>query len=110
MNEFFKLTEHNEWEGETWHFFIPVKDNIGAWFTLRDKYSEFDGENRYVFDPKTYPENEIDILVKHSDSGYMNVYNKIVGVLDKKKIDDINFSDDNDDLYKGGIANLMIKD
>lgn len=74
MLNWYKFTEHNDNEGETWHFFIQLtKDG-------RDYLDEllttgFD-LNSYSISEKIFTEVEVDILVENSDSGYMDTYNK----------------------------------
>lgn len=106
---FYKLSEHNGWEGETWHFYIPVDGNEDSWAELQKVYEQYKGENTYVFHQTPIPENEVDILVKHTDSGYMAIQNKVVGKLDILKIKSItkNDLDDEEPLYKGGVRRLM---
>lgn len=76
MEELFwyKFTERNDNEGETWHFFVLLtkqeRDHI------EDIIDAGDLEDFYSISTKTYREESIDILVEESDEGYMPTYNK----------------------------------
>lgn len=73
VSYWYKFTEHNDNEGETWHFFIQL--SAGERDHLEMLLEDFDLEH-YSISQESYPELEVDILVKHSDCGYMNTYNK----------------------------------
>jgi len=90
--DYIKYTEFNDWEGETWHFYIPIKGNEEAVTDLR---GICDGECYCVAD-ELIPEEEVDVLVKHSAVGYMRKHNKLSGKLTPTE-----------DLYKGGIVKMM---
>lgn len=92
---FTKLKEYNDHEGEVWNWFIPSEGNNQAFYRLQGFLEKF-GE---------IPGNEVDILVKHTPTGYFPTYNKLEGKLTIPEWDD--FEDMADDLYKGGIRDLM---
>lgn len=103
MTTYLKFTEENDWEGETWHFYLPIEGNETALATLRAYLDQEKSKGQYDFpytlgtEPIT--EAEVDAFVKHSDSGYMMEHNKIVGFLG-----DFDTDADPDDLfYKGRI-------
>jgi len=102
---FFKFTEKNEHEGEKWHFYFPVEGNKEAVEALKSVINnDADYADTYYWSEETIPENEVDILVKHSESGYMSYHQKIDGILDIAGLDD---EDLVDCLYKGGIRNYV---
>lgn len=97
MKQYYKFTEVNDWEGETWHFYIPVDGNKREIAKLK---KEVDGEF-YIVNDELLPENEVDILCKHSDGGYMTTHNKLKG---KLEIPNEKGRSIEDALYKGGIC------
>jgi len=125
------LIEENDWEGETWKFYIQVDGNEEAMEELSDIVST----HSEITLGDIIPESEVDILVKHSDSGYMAYHNKVTGVLsfpdresfemdqsiidfakadaeeDGEEFDIEAFMDEefeeSKDLYKGGIFNFI---
>lgn len=105
MTDYVKFTENNDHEGETWHFWILADGNESA---LGHFTSAIDGLEWYEIDLTPVPESEVDVLIKHTDSGYMAYHNKLSGVLvlapeDLKRIE----GDEDDPLYKGGIAKFL---
>lgn len=105
--QYYRFTEINDWEGETWHFYIPVKDNEEAIETLRIFIKDFSFEDMYEISNKRFPENEVDVLCDNSEIGYMAYHNILSGklVLPELKVKDCHIVDD--PFYKGGIENLM---
>lgn len=61
-----RFTEYNDWEGETWHFFVDICDDIEA--RLRSllasggMYSE-----QYTLSEHSYERGTVNILVNESD-------------------------------------------
>ncbi len=105
--DYVKFTEHNEWEGEIWNFWIPVEGNDVAIGTLSERLNKNEElEDIYTLNEELVPEMEIDILVKHCGGGYRADQEKLKGVLDLKKISE---DDLFEILYKGGIVDLMKK-
>jgi hypothetical protein len=105
-----KFTEDNEWEGETWHFYIPMTGNEAALARLADALKNRNEDEQYRLDlDSLVPEFEVDVLVKHSDVGYLHYRNKLTGtlVLTDEDLDRIRNVEDHDPLYKGGIRDLM---
>lgn len=99
---FVKFTEHNDWEGESWSFFIPTNGNEEAIEDLRKCLAHMDD---FELDEDETDEDEVDLLVKNSDTGYMDEYQKLSGEL---VLGDLVGSELADALYKGGIRNLML--
>lgn len=96
MLEYLKLTEVNDWEGETWHFYIPTKGNDSALSELRGR---LDGEE-YSLSETVFKEYEVDTLVRDGgDTDYMPAHIKLFGRLATEI--------DPGSLYKGGIVDHM---
>jgi hypothetical protein len=113
------LVEHNEHEGETWRYYMPVTGNADALNDLDDALRQRDDygcehEAKYVLHLNfSVPESTVDILVEHSDSGYMAYHNKLDGylVLTPEVLHQIADEEcDEDPLYKGRIRDLMRKE
>jgi len=106
MTEYVRFIEHNEWEGETWHFWIPLAGNKDALETLDRIIDVADMGDSYEIDPEPVPEHDVDVLVAGGgDTDYMAAHHKLAGTL---TVPDTLLSDpDNDELYKGGIRDLM---
>jgi hypothetical protein len=108
--QYAKFTERNAWESETWHFYIPVAGNEDAIAALRDKLADPKVQDpdrspkEYELAEQYLPEGEVDILVRHGNSGYMLEHNKLKGVLNISNVGMIKRADD---LYKGEIAHFM---
>lgn len=110
MNEFVRFQESNDHEGETWNFWLQVDGNeaeldklaaaLKAWEEWADSGCEY---QLFLEEPVT--ESEVDILIKHSRSGYMRFENKVTGTL--KVPEDLPDEDQFDGLYKGGITGLF---
>jgi hypothetical protein len=104
-----RLTENNEWEGEAWHFYIPVDGNEEALAKLKamidadNKVDDQDNDDReYEMDDSRLTEQEVDTLVASpSATDYMAEHNKLSGRLDMNGVEDLGA------LYKGQIAGLM---
>ena len=107
--QYVRFTEENDHEGETWNFYIPVEGNEEAIEKLREllEPAEF-----YDLSEETFPEFEIDILVKHTaeDNGYNPAHNLLGGKLDLSGCE-ANLDEESDDFddpfYKGGICGFM---
>lgn len=101
--KFVKFTETNDHEGEEWIFFLQVDGNEAELAKMEDMIESWEDESGYdsgyqLGSDDEIPESEVDICVKHSPSGYMDTFNKVVGVFTNPVEDDL------DDLfYKGGI-------
>lgn len=114
---FAKFTEHNDWEGETWHHYLPVEGNEFFLARLSTIILELDpeGEEFELDLENLLDESEVDVLVKHSDSGYMFYHNKVTGRMKDFNRDDVvsNHWDDGSavlDLGKGDIEYLFEKE
>lgn len=78
---FAKFTEYNEWEGETWHYFLPVDGNQSGLAKLERILGQYDPSQEHFELNLTdlVPEWEVDVLVKHTDVFYRPVYTKVTG-------------------------------
>lgn len=101
MKQYIKFNEYNDNEGEDWNFYLQAEGNEKEIEKLKNLIDEADESETYRI-TNFIQENEVDILVKHSDSGYMMFENKVIG---KMKIPE---DFEVDDLYKGGITKLFI--
>lgn len=95
---YFCFTENNDWEGETWNFYLPLTTEqyrkIDA-AIANEEYNEC-----YKLYSTAYLEEEIDDLVESDNSNctYMAAHNKCGEV---KLPDEIELDKD-DIFYKGG--------
>lgn len=124
-----KLTEVNEWEGETWHYFIPVEGNEEALDRLKvlvDSWSrpegadENDGEPGddgadLSLDENSYPAYDVRVLTQHGDGNcsYQEQYAQLSGRLvfaaedDPGSVEGLTLSS-GEDLYKGAIKDYLL--
>ena len=104
--------EMNDHEAETWRFYIPIEGNEDAIETLRCLIDPEAEGNRdaclydYEFGG-ICPENEVDILVKHSQGGYMAAHTKLEGKLHVESLLGEAPEDVHSALYKGGLHAFM---
>jgi hypothetical protein len=111
---FVRFSETNEWEGETWQFYIPLAGNEKALEDLRTKLAdadlqdqdgEGDGERVFTLEADPLPEVEVDVLVANgADDGYMPEHTKLTGTLVLPESSGVELGQA---LYKGGIRNLV---
>lgn len=84
MKKYIRFTERNDWEGETWHFYLEYNDPIDekAAEMIDKKIKAGKNRSSYSIDlKKKYTENEVDNLVKTSRCGYMYFHNKVSRIL-----------------------------
>lgn len=119
--KFVKFTENNDNEGESWNFWLPVTHNKKSLERLKkivDLANSAGFDEAFELDMTEVAESEVDILVKHTDQGYMNYENKVTGVLilpdfddalfdPQDEVDEAVFDWTNDYLYKGRIQELF---
>jgi hypothetical protein len=106
---FVKFTEINDYEGETWNFWLQLDGNEAELRELQTWLNTFDDDGEiYQLDMTPVPESEVDTLVKHTDSGYMDTHNKIMGKFTCPQPSAAEEEDGylwlNDRFYKGDIA------
>lgn len=111
--EYATFTEDNEWEGETWRFYIPVEGNETALTELRALVDQTD--ESYHLNLVPIPERDVDARVAApDDNGYMHGHNKLSGRLLVPSLDSLratlgeNWADEA--FYKGGIKDWMVSD
>lgn len=92
----YTFTEENEWEGETWHFYIKLTEEDAERFK---KALDCESCECYTLEDENITEEEAINLSKHSRGGYMATYN-YVGDIKLPKVLDENVLDR---LYKGGL-------
>lgn len=73
MKEFYKFTENNDWEGESWNFYIALSREE---HNQLNKLLESCPTESYELDPSPIKEKEVDVLVNNSDVGYIKFENK----------------------------------
>lgn len=113
---FVKFREYNDNEGESWNFWLQLDGNESELQDL-DKLintAEMGGSESFSLDMKNpIHESEVDILVKHTEGGYMNDHNKVTGTFkcpdikinpEWEEIPDEFFEELDDTFYKGDIA------
>jgi hypothetical protein len=103
---FVPFTENNEWEGETWTFWLQLDGNEDELVRLFGKLSaeEFDS---YTLDLNTIEsEGRVEALEEYANQGYMSSDMVITGTFTcpETKGEDLDRA-----LYKGGIE-FMFKD
>lgn len=105
---FVKFTENNDHEGESWNFLLQLDGNETQLKELQAWLGTFDDDGEaYEIDMTPVPESEVDILVKHSDSGYMSYQNKITGKFTcptPSEADEDGYEWLREKFYKGDIA------
>jgi len=98
MKSFIRFTENNDWEGESWNFYIPVEGNEIEIERLRDLINTQDDEMCFEMNEDTFlTEEEVDILVDNATHGYFPSDNKL---------DEIRCPEDLEGLYKGGLLSI----
>lgn len=102
--EFYKFSENNDNEGEIWHFYFPMtkEEALHFWKIISEAESTaVDYNFPYIFENEIVPEAEVDVLVKHTDSGYMDTHNKQLKTI--KPILELTINDflEDDIFYKG---------
>ena len=75
---YFDLVEHNDWEGENWHFYVSYpkaqKDMIIDSLRVLRKKMEKEGMG-WSIDDYFMTKTEVDVLVEYSEVGYMAMHN-----------------------------------
>ena len=69
MSDYYVFVERNDWEGETWRFYIPVEENeeaIDELVGLLEKYDIADDEVNYWVQEDVLSSNEVEVLCKYS--------------------------------------------
>lgn len=109
------LTENNEWEGETWRFYIPTHGNTDALAALKtaiDGMADDDDDTpSFELDLDPIPAHVVEVLADYDsdDDGYMSRHNRLEGklVLTPEFLEKLKLNEGDRLLYKGGIRELM---
>ena len=111
MTTYRRFVETNDWEGETWTFWLQVDGNMTALAILGDV---LDALNEDLVDVEfSLKDDEIDeltveTLVRYGESGYMHQHNKVSGSLSLPEcFASMDFDAVTTALYKGGIEKLF---
>lgn len=104
---FVKFTEHNDHEGETWHYWLQWQINQTQIEHLRKLIA--DNEDQYELADYVREEDEVDVLVDEADCGYTYSHNKVVGEL-RGLPESIDWESWDDPFYKGGIRDFFYND
>ena len=95
-----RFTECNDWEGETWNFYVWMDSSTES--RLRS-ILEIDGADAYSLSEKEFTKEKVEKLMdRKSRSTYMDDHN-LCGILHLP--DEITFPE-KDPFYKGGIEKL----
>ena len=115
MTTYRRFIETNDNEGETWNFWLQVDGNMTGLAILGDVLDKVNEgwiyQQPFVLVNDQLEEHEVDLLVRHGDSGYMDQHNKVDGSLQLPK--DFTSADEEtvtDYLYKGGIRDFFKRD
>lgn len=108
--QFVKFTEHNDWEGESWNFWLQLDGNESELSKLKSFLADNELEDNpgYELDMTPVEESEVDAVVKRSGQGYMNYHNKVTGkftmpVFEASENEDAAWGFADDNFYKGDI-------
>lgn len=109
--KYYIFTEHNDYEGETWNFYIPMeklhRDIIAQAIESTDEF-----DSPYEISDKAYDEVEVDFIIRNikGTSSYMSEFNKCNGInqqlLDKLLDQSVNITE-NDPFYKGSCWDII---
>lgn len=110
--KFVKFRENNDNEGESWNYWLQYNGNENELQKLKD-YIDVNKDYfdvSYVLDMTPVSQYEVDVLVKHSDSGYNQYENRITGTykFTEPEEKDLEFYENTNEYfferwYKGGI-------
>jgi len=105
--EYITFIESNDWENQTWNFYVPTKDNKTAIKELKRLLEERGDMDNFRLDEKKLKEEEVNKLVRNSGgTHYMNDHTKLDGVFDISQL--LAHRDIFVVLCKGGIRDFMV--
>jgi hypothetical protein len=93
---FVRFQEENDWEGETWNFWLPLDGNEDELLKLAALIA---GREEYRLGEQGEPEAIVDKLIQYGESGYFAQHNKSTGRL--------TCPTDIEKLYKGGVRDCF---
>lgn len=102
--KFITMLEHNDWEGETWKFYLPWDGNEAAIEKLIELLRE---DESYTFDRTLLSEKQVDARARRSAHGYMAYHNKCMGKLDLGVLSALSEEELFPRIYKGEIRTLF---
>lgn len=116
--KYYIFTEHNDYEGETWNFYVPM-EKIHRDIIAQAVESTAEFDSPYQISDKSYDETEVNFILMNikSSTSYLPEFNKCGPInqilLDKLLDQSVNITE-NDPFYKGScwdiIASSDIKD
>ena len=115
------FVENNDWEGETWNFYIPecyfaqIQDLLVFYENYIKEKNQDDPGIPYSIKslksckPKLYSIEQIKVLVDNDHGSYMSAHNLIKDQLNQKAIIECKkeIKNDEDPFYKGDIKRLF---
>lgn len=99
-----RFTENNNWEGEIWHFYI--KGTEKQFHHLSETIS--DDLLGYSLSDKTYSIDELNVLIKNTDYGYMDYHNDFGTLTDDIYNVTLDSFIEEDIFYKSGIGDYTL--
>lgn len=110
--KFVEYLEFNDYEGESWRFWLQLDGNTTNLDILADIIKQAEKEENeklpyFLNKNNIIDEETVDILVKYSFSGYRKFENKITGKLNLLNLKEKTLDET---LYKGGITTLFKKE
>ncbi|WAL67107.1 deaminase [Amycolatopsis cynarae] len=106
---FARFIETNEWEGETWNFWLQTTGNEEELARLRDylaRHGEQTEDAEFQLADDVLTESEVDLLVRYSDGGYTSSHSKVTGPMRFPEGFDHNAAPDAQ-IYKGRIRHFF---
>jgi hypothetical protein len=101
QRQYFEITENNDWEGETWHFFVPLAPDEEL--KLRQYVKAAGSAYRMAAEPTPLITIEV-LLEREGATTYYGEYCRCAPL--EKAIPDV-FDTENDVLYKGGLFKVI---
>lgn len=103
------LVEHNDWEGESWTFYVQLDGNEEALMALAAAIVKHEMQEEYELDLTPVSECMVSYWTRRSSSdGYMASCNKVDGTLDPSTLVNLSYEELNQLLYKGGIRDMLM--
>lgn len=114
MKTYRRYVETNDHEGERWTFWLQTDGNSTALAILDDVLTKHNGalgeyeDPMFVLGEEQILGNEVDVLVRFAESGYMKQHNKVDGSMSVPKgFASMDSETLTEHLYKGGIEKLF---
>lgn len=84
IDTYTNFTEHNDWEGATWHFWLPVSGNEDALEKLLNYLEDNatdDAVQTFSFGQYDLTSQEVDLLVTFAEERYFPQHVRVDGLL-----------------------------